>query len=185
MPVGFKNGTDGDVQVAVDACRASATSHTFFGVTQAGAAAVVTTTGNTETHVILRGGRGGPNYSAADVSAALDLITAAGLPRRIMVDASHGNSSKDYRRQAVVAESLAEQLTHGERGVVGVMLESFLVAGRQEPGDPATLTYGQSVTDGCMDIEMTAAALETLAVAVRARRNISDTGAQPRLAFAD
>jgi 3-deoxy-7-phosphoheptulonate synthase len=185
MPVGFKNGTDGDVQVAVDACRASATSHTFFGVTQAGAAAVVTTAGNADTHVILRGGRGGPNYSAPHVAKALDLITAAGLPRRIMVDASHGNSSKDYRRQPAVAESLAEQLTDGESGVVGVMLESFLVAGRQEPGDPATLTYGQSVTDACMDIEMTAGALETLAAAVRARRDATGTGAQPRLAFAD
>jgi 3-deoxy-7-phosphoheptulonate synthase len=185
MPVGFKNGTDGDVQVAVDACRASATSHTFFGVTQAGAAAVVTTAGNADTHVILRGGRGGPNYSAPHVAKALDLITAAGLPRRIMVDASHGNSSKDYRRQPAVAESLAEQLTDGESGVVGVMLESFLVAGRQEPGDPATLTYGQSVTDACMDIEMTAGTLETLAAAVRARRDATGTGAQPRLAFAD
>jgi 3-deoxy-7-phosphoheptulonate synthase len=107
------------------------------------------------------------------VSKALDLITARGLPRRIMVDASHGNSGKDYRRQAAVADSLAEQLTEGERGLVGVMLESFLVAGRQEPGDPATLTYGQSVTDACMDMEMTTAALETLASAVSARRRSS------------
>src|SRR6516165_2655579 len=111
MPVGFKNGTDGDVQVAVDACRASATSHTFFGVTSAGAAAVVTTAGNTDTHVILRGGRSGPNYSSEHVTKALDLISAAGLPRRIMVDASHGNSAKDYSRQPAVAESLAGQLT--------------------------------------------------------------------------
>jgi 3-deoxy-7-phosphoheptulonate synthase len=172
MPVGFKNGTDGDVQVAVDALRASAASHTFFGVTEAGAAAVVTTAGNPDTHVILRGGRSGPNYSHEHVSKALDLITAAGLPRRIMVDASHGNSGKDYRRQSAVADSLAGQLTAGERGLVGVMLESFLVAGRQEPGDPKTLTYGQSVTDACMDIELTAAALDTLAESVRARRRV-------------
>jgi 3-deoxy-7-phosphoheptulonate synthase len=170
MPVGFKNGTDGDVQVAVDACRASATSHTFFGVTEEGAAAVVTTTGNADTHVILRGGRSGPNYSVSHVTKALDLITAARLPRRIMVDASHGNSGKDHRRQVAVADSLAEQLTSGEQGIVGVMLESFLVAGKQEPGDPATLTYGQSVTDACMDIEMTATALDTLAASVQARR---------------
>jgi 3-deoxy-7-phosphoheptulonate synthase len=170
MPVGFKNGTDGDVQVAVDALRASAASHTFFGVTEAGAAAVVTTAGNPDTHVILRGGRSGPNYSSEHVSKALDLITAAGLPRRIMVDASHGNSGKDYRRQSSVADSLAEQLTAGERGLVGVMLESFLVAGRQDPGDPKTLTYGQSVTDACLDIELTAVALDTLAGSVRARR---------------
>jgi len=170
MPVGFKNGTDGDVQVAVDACRAAASGHTFFGVTGAGAAAVVTTAGNADTHVILRGGRSGPNYSSSHVSKALDLITAAGLPRRIMVDASHGNSGKDHRRQMSVADSLAGQLGGGERGLVGVMLESFLVAGRQEPGDPATLTYGQSVTDACMDIEMTEAALETLAASVACRR---------------
>ena len=110
MPVGFKNGTDGDVQVAVDACRASATSHTFFGVTAAGAAAVVTTSGNPDTHVILRGGRSGPNYSSEHVTKALDLISAAGLPSRIMVDASHGNSGKDHTRQIGVADSLAEQL---------------------------------------------------------------------------
>jgi 3-deoxy-7-phosphoheptulonate synthase len=170
MPVGFKNGTDGDVQVAVDACRAAAVSHTFFGVTAAGAAAVVTTAGNPETHVILRGGRSGPNYSSSHVTKALDLITAAGQPRRIMVDASHGNSGKDHTRQLGVAESLAEQLSGGEYGLTGVMLESFIVAGRQNPGTPATLTYGQSVTDACMDIEMTASALDTLATAVQARR---------------
>ena len=170
MPVGFKNGTDGDVQVAVDACRASAASHTFFGVTPAGAAAVVTTAGNAETHVILRGGRSGPNYSASHVAKALDLIEAVGLPRRVMVDASHGNSGKDYARQPAVTQSLAGQVTRGERGVVGVMLESFLVAGRQDPGDPATLTYGQSVTDACMDLAMTAGALATLADAVSRRR---------------
>src|SRR6202161_4378815 len=170
MPGGFKNGTDGDVQVAVDALRASAASHTFFGVTEAGAAAVVTTAGNPDTHVILRGGRRAPNYSSEHVSKALDLVTAARLPRRIMVDASHGNSGKDYRRQSSVAESLAEQIAAGETGLAGVMVESFLVAGRQDPGDPATLTYGQAVTDACLDIEMTEAALGTLAASVTARR---------------
>jgi 3-deoxy-7-phosphoheptulonate synthase len=173
MPVGFKNGTDGDVQVAVDACRAAAAGHTFFGVTTVGAAAVVTTSGNPDTHVILRGGRSGPNYSSSHVSKALDLITAAGLPRRIMVDASHGNSGKDHTRQLAVAESLAGQLAGGEHGISGVMLESFLVAGRQNPGDPATLTYGQSVTDACMNIDMTASALDTLAASVQARRRSS------------
>jgi 3-deoxy-7-phosphoheptulonate synthase len=173
MPVGFKNGTDGDVQVAVDALRASAASHTFFGVTVHGAGAVVTTTGNADTHVILRGGRSGPNYSSSHVAKALDLVSAAGLPRRIMVDASHGNSGKDYRRQIAVAESLAEQIAGGETGLAGVMLESFLVAGRQDPGDPATLTYGQSVTDACLDIKMTEAALGTLASSVSARRAAS------------
>jgi len=171
MPVGFKNGTDGDVQVAVDACRASAAGHTFFGVTPNGAAAVVTTAGNQDTHVILRGGRSGPNYEASHVTKALDLITGAGLPRRLMVDASHGNSGKDHRRQPVVAAAIAEQVTAGERGLTGVMLESFLVEGKQEPGPPDTLTYGQSVTDACMDIGTTAEVLEGLASAVRSRRN--------------
>jgi 3-deoxy-7-phosphoheptulonate synthase len=170
MPVGFKNGTDGDVQVAVDACRAAATGHTFFGVTPVGAAAVVKTAGNPDTHVILRGGRTGPNYEAASVSEALDLIKAAGLPRRLMVDASHGNSGKDHRRQPPVAAAIAEQLAAGENGLTGVMLESFLREGKQEPGAPATLTYGQSVTDACMDFETTAAVLDGLAAAVRARR---------------
>jgi 3-deoxy-7-phosphoheptulonate synthase len=170
MPVGFKNGTDGDVQVAVDACRASAAGHTFFGVTEHGAASVVTTAGNPDTHVILRGGRGGPNYEATHVSKALDLITGAGLPRRLMVDASHGNSGKDHRRQPVVTAAIAEQLAAGERGLTGVMLESFLVEGRQEPGPPDTLTYGQSVTDACLDIATTTEVLDSLAVAVRSRR---------------
>ena len=170
MPVGFKNGTDGDVQVAVDACRASATGHTFFGVTHNGVAAVVTTAGNPDTHVILRGGRTGPNYEASHTAKALDLIAAAGLPRRLMVDASHGNSGKDHRRQPVVAASIAEQVAAGEHGLTGVMLESFLHEGKQEPGPPATLTYGQSVTDACMDFGTTAAVLDTLAAAVRSRR---------------
>jgi 3-deoxy-7-phosphoheptulonate synthase len=173
MPVGFKNSTDGDVQAAADACRAAAAGHTFFGVTRAGTAAVVSTSGNPDTHVVLRGGRSGPNHTPPHVARALDLIAAAGLPRRVMVDASHGNSGKDHRRQPAVAACLAGQLTEGQRGLVGVMLESFLVAGRQEPGDPAALNYGQSVTDACMDIETTAAVLETLAVASGRRRRRS------------
>jgi 3-deoxy-7-phosphoheptulonate synthase len=173
MPVGFKNGTDGDVQVAVDACRASATGHTFFGVTPFGAAAVVTTAGNLDTHVILRGGRSGPNYEASHVSKALDLIAAAGLPRRLMVDASHGNSGKDHGRQPAVSAAIAEQVAAGEHGLTGVMLESFLLAGKQEPGPPATLAYGQSVTDACMDFDTTAAVLDGLAAAVRSRRSSS------------
>src|SRR6201993_3187578 len=170
MPVGFKNGTDGDVQVAVDACRAAAAGHTFFGVTLNGVAAVVTTAGNPDTHVILRGGRSGPNYEASPVAKALDLIESAGRPRRLMVDASHGNSGKDHRRPPVVAAAMAEQVAAGERGLTGVMLESFLVEGRQEPGPPHTLTYGQSVTDACMDFTTTAAVLAELAGAVRTRR---------------
>ena len=170
MPVGFKNGTDGDVQVAVDACQASATRHTFFGVTHNGVAAVVTTAGNPDTHVILRGGRTGPNYEASHTAKAFDLIAAAGLPRRLMVDASHGNSGKDHRRQPTVADCIAEQVAAGEHGLTGVMLESFLAEGRQEPGPPESLRYGQSVTDACLDIDTTAAVLDSLAAAVRARR---------------
>jgi 3-deoxy-7-phosphoheptulonate synthase len=171
MPMGFKNGTDGDAQVAIDACRAAAASHTFFGVTPAGAAAVVNTTGNSDCHIILRGGRGGPNYHPADVAAALDLVARATLPRRIMVDASHGNSEKDYRRQPIVTEALGEQIAAGEQGIVGVMLESFLEAGRQEPGPLDGLVYGQSITDGCMDMDTTAGVLNGLAAAVRKRRD--------------
>ncbi|HLI36361.1 MAG TPA: 3-deoxy-7-phosphoheptulonate synthase, partial [Streptosporangiaceae bacterium] len=171
MPVGFKNGTDGDIQVAVDACRAAAAAHTFFGVTPAGAAAVVTTAGNPDCHIILRGGRSGPNYHARQVAAALEAVASHGLPRRVMVDASHGNSNKDHRRQPAVTASLAEQIASGEDGLVGVMLESFLRAGRQEPGDPARLVYGKSITDACMDIGTTASVLHGLATAVRRRRD--------------
>jgi 3-deoxy-7-phosphoheptulonate synthase len=161
MPVGFKNGTDGDVQVAVDACRASAAGHTFFGVTPVGAAAVVTTAGNPDTHVILRGGRSGPNYFASDVTAALDLVERAGLPRRLMVDASHGNSGKDFRRQPAIVRDVVAQRAAGQRGIVGLMLESFLVEGHQDLvlGKTETLRYGQSVTDPCLGWEETAGLL--------------------------
>jgi 3-deoxy-7-phosphoheptulonate synthase len=169
MPVGFKNSTDGDVQVAIDACLAAAAGHTSFGVTPTGSHALVTTAGNPDCHVVLRGGRSGPNYEAAWVTKALDLIEGAGLPRRVMVDASHGNSGKDHNRQPLVAAALAVQVAAGD-GPAGVMLESFLLPGRQEPGDLTTLAYGQSVTDACMDIGTTVSVLEVLAAAVRQRR---------------
>ena len=143
MPVGFKNGTSGDLDIAVDACRAAVVAQRFFGIGPAGTAVLVTTAGNPDTHVILRGGRGGPNYSAAHVAKGLALVTTAGLPRRLMVDASHGNSGKDYYRQPAAAERLAEQIADGERGLVGVMLESFLVAGRQKPGNLTLLILQQ------------------------------------------
>jgi 3-deoxy-7-phosphoheptulonate synthase len=178
MPVGFKNSTDGNVQVAVDGCRAAAAGHTFFGVTPAGAAAVVTTAGNPDCHVVLRGGRLGPNYQEGQVKRALTAITGAGLPRRVMVDASHGNSGKDHRKQPAVAQALADQVAAGERGIVGVMLESFLRAGRQDLEDPATLVFGQSITDACIDIDTTATVLDHLAAAARRRRGM--TAADPR-----
>ncbi|CAL9426225.1 Phospho-2-dehydro-3-deoxyheptonate aldolase, Phe-sensitive [Nocardiopsis dassonvillei] len=169
-PVGFKNGTDGDVQVAVDAVGAAAASHTFFGVDPAGAGSVVVTDGNPDCHVILRGGRTGPNHGAASVEAALDVIGRAGLPRRLMIDASHANSGKDHERQPGVAAEIAAQVAEGQHGIIGVMLESFLVPGAQKLGDPADLVYGQSITDKCMGWDTTAEVLSTLAEAVRSRR---------------
>ncbi|PWV58259.1 MULTISPECIES: 3-deoxy-7-phosphoheptulonate synthase [Nocardiopsis] len=169
-PVGFKNGTDGDVQVAVDAVGAAAASHTFFGVDPAGAGSVVVTEGNPDCHVILRGGRSGPNHDAASVASALDVIEGSKLPRRLMIDASHANSGKDHVRQAGVAREIAAQVAEGQKGIVGVMLESFIVEGAQKLGDPDQLTYGQSITDKCMSWETTEGVLENLAEAVRQRR---------------
>jgi 3-deoxy-7-phosphoheptulonate synthase len=171
MPVGFKNGTDGGVQIAIDAVRAAAHPHRFIGVTEQGLAGIVSTRGNTDCHVILRGGATGPNYDRNSVGKTLAAIRDAGLPPRLMIDASHGNSDKDYRRQPKVAEDVAAQIADGEGGIIGMMFESFLVEGRQDLKDDRTkLTYGQSVTDACMSWEMTVPALETLAAAVRQRR---------------
>ncbi|MCK0113221.1 3-deoxy-7-phosphoheptulonate synthase [Ornithinimicrobium sp. F0845] len=169
MPVGLKNGSDGSVQVAVDACVAAGAPQTFLGVDEDGRAALVETEGNPDGHVILRGGRGGPNYDAVSVAAAGRLLSGAGLDDRLVVDASHGNSGKDHVRQAQVAGEIGALVASGNRSVVGVMLESFLVAGRQEPA-PSGLTYGQSVTDACMSWETTADVLRDLAGAVRRRR---------------
>jgi 3-deoxy-7-phosphoheptulonate synthase len=172
MPVGFKNSTDGDFQVAVEACVAAAYGHTFISVAASGAIGLVTTAGNPDCHVVLRGGRSGPNYEAQYVAKALDLIAGSGLPRRLVVDASHGNSRRDHRRQPCVAAAVADQVAAGEYGLTGVMLESFLIEGRQEPGEASRLAYGQSVTDPCMDFPTTVAVLETLAAAVRWRRRV-------------
>jgi len=177
MPVGFKNGTDGSVKVAVDACRAAHDSHVFFGLDAAGRASVVTTTGNPDVHVILRGGTDGPNYQPEHVASALGAVRQAGMPPTVMIDASHGNSRKDHERQAVVAREIAAQIGGGQRGIAGVMVESFLVPGRQELGQsahadrPRALTYGQSVTDACLGWETTADVLADLAAAVRRRRS--------------
>ena len=170
MPVGFKNGTNGSVRVAVDACRAAHGAHVFFGVDASGRAAVVTTTGNPDVHVILRGGDEGPNYGPGHVAQALDAVAQAGMPRTVMIDASHGNSRNDHDRQAEGAREIAPQIGGGQRGIAGVRIESFLVPGRQDLGDPGPLTYGQSVTDACMGWETTADVLAGLASAVRARR---------------
>jgi 3-deoxy-7-phosphoheptulonate synthase len=170
MPVGFKNGTSGDVQIAIDAVRAAAHPHSFFGVTEQGLAGIVATRGNQDCHVILRGGHDGPNYDARSVQQALDALGKNGLPRRLIVDASHGNSSRDFRRQPEVIRAVAEQVASGERGIVGTMLESFLVEGRQDLGDPSSLTYGQSITDACINWDTTKSTLDGLALAVRDRR---------------
>ncbi len=171
MPVGFKNGTDGDVQIAIDAMKAATYPHQFMSVTEQGLAAIVVTRGNRDTHVILRGGRSGTNYDADSVQRTLAALSANGLPPRVMVDASHGNSSKDYRRQPAVVADVAGQVAQGQMGIIGVMLESFLEDGRQDFIDRDSLTFGQSITDACMGWEMTVPVLRELALAVRARRS--------------
>src|SRR5262245_5618833 len=170
MPVGFKNGTDGGVQVAIDAVRAAVHPHTFLGVTDQGLSAIVATRGNPDCHVILRGGQSGPNYSAASVQKVAQALRDAGLPPRLMIDTSHGNSEKDWRRQPRVAQDIGEQVAQGDQTIVGVMMESFLVDGRQNVARLDALTYGQSVTDGCLGWEATVPTLTGLAEAVRARR---------------
>ncbi len=172
MPIGFKNGTGGDVQVAIDAMHAAAYPHQFMSVTEQGLAAIVVTRGNRDTHVILRGGHGSPNYDAESVRRTLATLEASGLSPRVMIDASHGNSGKDFRRQAAVGSAIAEQVAAGEPGIIGVMLESFLVDGRQDFSTEKPLTVGQSITDACMGWDMTVPVLRDLAAAVRSRRSL-------------
>ena len=173
MPVGFKNRTDGNVQVAVDAVRAAASTHSFAGVDVSGTPAILHTTGNPDGHVILRGGGGQPNHGRASIGAALTKLRKAGLAERLVIDASHDNSGKDHERQPAVAAQIGAQVAAGSRAIVGVMLESFLVAGRQDVVDGAELTYGQSITDACMAWETTVGVLDELAADVRARRALS------------
>ncbi len=170
MPVGFKNGTDGGVQIAIDAVRSAAHPHSFLGVTEQGLCAIVSTRGNRDCHVILRGGQSGPNYGALSVQKVVTALRDAGLAPRLMIDTSHGNSEKDHRRQPTVARDIAGQVAQGEGGIFGLMMESFLVEGRQDLGDPDALRYGQSITDACIAWEQTAPLLRELAEAVRARR---------------
>jgi 3-deoxy-7-phosphoheptulonate synthase len=170
MPIGFKNGTDGDVQIAIDAVRAGAHPHRFLGVTEQGLGAIVATRGNRDCHIILRGGQSGPNYDAASVEKAATALRDAGLPPRLMIDLSHGNSGKDHRRQPLVAKDVSAQVAQGETAISGVMMESFLVEGRQDLVTPATLRYGQSITDACMGWDTTVDVLAELAASVRSRR---------------
>jgi 3-deoxy-7-phosphoheptulonate synthase len=172
MPIGFKNGTHGDIQIAVDAVRAAAVTHVFPGIDGEGRSAILHTTGNPDCHVILRGGKGVPNYGPESVAQVRELLGRQGLPERVMIDLSHDNSDKHPERQPEIARVVGEQLAGGDASIVGVMLESFLVAGRQDIGDGTDLTYGQSVTDGCLGWETTVEVLEGLAEAVRARRAV-------------
>lgn len=160
MPIGFKNGTDGSVQPAVDGVRAAAAQHVFFGIDDLGRGAIVETAGNPDCHLILRGGSSGPNYDARSVAEAIEGVVAAGLPGNVMIDCSHANSGKDHVRQAIVADEVAARIAAGERGISGLMLESFLVAGAQPVS--GHLRYGQSVTDACMDFTTTAGVLARL-----------------------
>ena len=169
-PVGFKNSTDGNTQVAVDAIVAARCPHWFTSVTVQGLSAIFQTSGNDACHVILRGGtRSGPNYDAEQVAKVSKQLAAKGLPQTVMVDCSHGNSLKDHRKQVDVVGSLCEQIASGSRNVAGVMLESHLVGGRQDyvPGRPAI--YGQSITDACLSLDETEPLLEQLAIAQRRR----------------
>ncbi len=170
MPIGFKNRTDGNVDVAVDAVRAAAVPHAFAGIDGTGTPAILHTTGNHDCHLILRGGRDAPNYGAEAVADALARLRRAGLPERIVIDASHDNSGKDPANQPLVVADVAGQLAAGNGAIVGVMLESFLVQGRQDLEPGAQLTYGQSITDACMAWDTTHETLEQLAAAVRDRR---------------
>jgi 3-deoxy-7-phosphoheptulonate synthase len=168
-PVGFKNGTDGNVGVAVDAVRAAASAHHFLSIDKSGRPAIVTTSGNDDCHLVLRGGHR-PNYDEQSLAAACAALREAGLPERPLVDCSHGNSGKQPERQARVARELCARVAAGEQRLLGLMLESNLLCGRQElsPGRP--LVYGQSVTDACLGWEESAALLDEAAAAVRARR---------------
>jgi 3-deoxy-7-phosphoheptulonate synthase len=170
MPVGFKNSTEGDVQIAVDAVRAARGTHHFLSVTKQGISAIVATRGNDACHVILRGSGTGPNYDAAHVAAGAERLRAVGLPDRLMIDCSHGNSRKNPANQPAVAASIADQLRSGSPHILGVMIESHLVGGRQDLEAGKPLTYGQSITDGCISWADTVPVLEGLAQASRERR---------------
>jgi 3-deoxy-7-phosphoheptulonate synthase len=170
MPVGFKNGTAGSIKLAVDAVRAAAAPHAFAGVDVSGTPAILHTEGNPDCHVILRGGKGAPNYDEDSVAETLSQLRHAGLSERVVIDASHDNSGKDHQRQPGVVSEIADQVTAGNGAIVGVMMESFLVAGRQDLESDGDLIYGQSITDACMDWDTTALALDRLASAVRKRR---------------
>jgi 3-deoxy-7-phosphoheptulonate synthase len=168
-PVGFKNGTSGDIKIAADAVGAASHPHHFLSVTKGGGTAIVATHGNPDCHVILRGGKT-PNYDAGSVHGASEVLLKAGLPSRLMIDASHANCGKNPDNQPLVIEDIATQLEGGERRITGVMVESHLVGGRQDLVDHRARVYGQSITDGCIGWDDSVAVLQRLATAVRLRR---------------
>ncbi len=171
VPVGFKNGTDGNIQIAIDAVSAASHPHCFLGVTKQGLSAIVATRGNRDCHVILRGAAAGPNYQAASVAKVSAALQRAGLVSRVMIDCSHGNSGRDPARQPAVALDVGLQLRSGSRSVAGIMIESHLVGGRQDPPKPgAQLVYGQSITDACLAWDATVPVLEAMAEHVRTAR---------------
>ena len=182
MPVGFKNGTDGGLDVAINAMQAAAKPHSFLGVDSAGRVAVIRTQGNPTGHLVLRGGSRGPNYHAEHVAAAAARLDALGLPAKVLVDCSHGNCGKDVRRQAEVAEDVTAQVASGSQHVLGVMLESNLNAGRQDLVRPADLVRGVSITDPCLDFETTERLLERLALSVTRRHTHAPSGRVERRA---
>lgn len=169
MPVGFKNGTTGSVQIAIDAIKAAAYPHHFLSVTKDGVSAIVSTLGNDACHVILRGSSSGPNYDTASVMETAKALSAAGLLPYVMVDCSHGNSRKDHTRQPGVAEEIAQSIESGPTPITSLMIESNIMGGSQTLGDPSTLVYGQSVTDACIDWDTTVQVLERLDKAVKSK----------------
>ncbi len=170
-PVGFKNGTDGNVRIAVDAIKAASQPHHFLSVTKGGHSAIVSTVGNDDCHVILRGGKV-PNYDADNVEQVCQTLVKSGLPARLMIDASHANSHKDYRNQPAVLENISQQMEAGDERIFGVMIESHLVDGRQDLVAGRPLVYGQSITDGCIGWDTSVQVLERLAQAVKNRRKV-------------
>ena len=168
MPIGYKNSTDGSASIAINAMKAASKPHHFLGINREGHASIVSTTGNPDGHLVLRGGHRGANYHPEDVLAASTELSKSGLANRLMIDCSHGNSNKDYRRQADVLASVADQVGRGSIQLMGVMLESHLVEGNQKlTSDLSELTYGQSITDACISIKTTATLLDSLATSVR------------------
>lgn len=167
-PVGFKNGTDGNVKIAADAIKASSVPHVLYSPDKSGAMCIYQTHGNPYAHVILRGGKA-PNYHQDDVKSVTDTLSALGVNKNIMIDCSHGNSSKDHNKQLMVAQSVADQISSGNQQIFGVMIESFIVAGNQKVIEGEKLVYGQSITDACVDMPTTEQMFDVLSKAIQTR----------------